>query len=288
MKFLAILASLRVKGFNIVTMKNNQNANRFTVYPAIDLRGGKVVRLAQGDPKRQTVYGDDPLEMARRWQSEGAAWLHVVNLDGAFGESTSANEAALSEILKAGLNIQFGGGMRDISRIQRALDAGVARVVIGTAAIENPSLIDVAMRIAGPDKVAIGIDARAGMVKTRGWEQDSRLDAIELGRRIFTQGIRWCVFTDIERDGVSTGVNIPATARMAVETGLQVIASGGVASLGDVEAAAKAGLPGIIIGRALYEGAFTLRSALAFERGKSDRSIRREAQTPSSREDRKS
>jgi phosphoribosylformimino-5-aminoimidazole carboxamide ribotide isomerase len=269
-------------------MKNNQNANRFTIYPAIDLRGGKVVRLSQGDPKRQTVYGDDPLEMARRWQSEGATWQHVVNLDGAFGESNSANEAALSEILKTGLKVQFGGGMRDISRIQHALDAGVARVMIGTAAIEDPSLIDVAMRMVDPNKVAVGIDARAGKVKTRGWEQDSKQDAIELGRRIFTQGVRWCVFTDIERDGVSTGINIPATVRLAQETGLQVIASGGVAALWDVEAAARAGLPGIIIGRALYEGAFTLRSALAFERGSSDRSSRSGAHTPPSRDDGKS
>ncbi len=260
----------------------------FTIYPAIDLRGGKVVRLAQGDPKRQTVYGDDPLEMALRWKSEGAAWLHVVNLDGAFGESASANVSALSAILKAGLKVQFGGGMRELSGIQRALDAGVARVVIGTAAIENPALIDVAMRMHGPGKVVAGIDARNGMVKTRGWEQDSNLTTAELGRRIFAQGIRWCVFTDIERDGVSTGINIPATVKLAQETGLQVIASGGVASLGDVEAAALAGLPGVIIGRALYEGAFTLRSALAFERGKPDPSIRREAHTPPSREDGKS
>jgi phosphoribosylformimino-5-aminoimidazole carboxamide ribotide isomerase len=261
---------------------------QFTIYPAIDLRNGKVVRLSQGDPQRQTVYGDDPFEMARRWQSEGATWLHVVNLDGAFGESASVNEAAISEILKAGLRVQYGGGMRDISRIQRALDAGVARVVIGTAAIEDPSLIDVAMRMFTAEKVAVGIDARAGKVKTRGWEQDSKLDAIELGRRIFAQGVHWCVFTDIERDGVSTGVNLPATARLAQETGLQVIASGGVASLRDVEAAAQAGLPGIIIGRALYEGAFTLPSALAFEQESAERSLRGGSRIPQSKDDGKS
>ncbi len=243
-------------------MKNNLRSSVFTIYPAIDLRGGKVVRLAQGDPKRQTVYGDDPIETARRWKSEGAAWLHVVNLDGAFGESTSANKSVLAGILKIGLKVQFGGGMRNLSGIQRALAAGVTRVVIGTAAIENPTLIDVAMRMFGPDKVIVGIDARGGLVKTRGWEQDSKLEAAELGRRIFAQGIRWCVFTDIERDGVSTGVNIPATVKLARETGLYVIASGGVASLYDVEAAARAGLPGIIIGRALYEGTFALREAL--------------------------
>jgi phosphoribosylformimino-5-aminoimidazole carboxamide ribotide isomerase len=169
----------------------------------------------------------------------------------------------------AGLKVQFGGGMRDLSGIQSALDAGAARVVIGTAAIENPALIDVAMRMFGPEKVVAGIDARDGFVKTRGWEEDSKLEAVELGRRLFAQGIRWCVFTDIERDGVSAGVNIPATVKLARETGLHVIASGGVASLGDIEAAARAGLPGIIVGRALYEGTLTLKAALEFEGGRS-------------------
>jgi len=238
----------------------------FMIYPAIDLRGGKVVRLAQGDPNRQTVYGDDPLEVASRWQSEGATWLHVINLDGAFGEATAANELALSQILRLGLKVQFGGGMRDYRGIQRALDNGVTRVVIGTAAIENPLLIDVAMRKAGGEKIAIGIDARSGKAFIRGWEQPSKLDPIDLGKKMFAKGIRWCVFTDIERDGVSTGINIPATLQLARETGLRVIASGGVASLRDVENVAKAGLPGVIIGRALYEGTFTLHQALELGR----------------------
>jgi phosphoribosylformimino-5-aminoimidazole carboxamide ribotide isomerase len=236
--------------------------NEFTIFPAIDLRGGKVVRLTQGDPKRQTVYGDDPLETARRWQAEGASWVHVVNLDGAFGQSTIENNLALGSILKSGLQVQFGGGMRDLSSISRVLDAGAVRVVIGTAAIENPSLIEVAMRIYGPERLAVGIDARAGMVSIRGWEKASLTSALDLGRRIFAQGVRWCVFTDIERDGVSAGVNVPAAAGLAEMTGLRVIASGGVASLLDVEAVAAAGLPGVIIGRALYEGAVGLKEAL--------------------------
>jgi len=243
-------------------VERNKTASEFTIYPAIDLRGGKVVRLAQGDPKRQTVYGDDPYETALDWQRQGAAWLHVVNLDGAFGETAAANELALAQILRIGLKVQFGGGLRDISGIKRALDAGVTRVVIGTAAIENPMLIDVAMRKYGPEKVAVGIDSRAGKAQIRGWEDSSKLDAIELGRKMFAQGVRWCVFTDVERDGVSTGVNIPATMELARETGLRVIASGGVASLRDVEKVAQAGLTGIIIGRALYEGTFSLREAL--------------------------
>jgi phosphoribosylformimino-5-aminoimidazole carboxamide ribotide isomerase len=254
----------------------------FTIYPAIDLRGGKVVRLAQGDPKREKIYSDDPLETARRWKGSGASWLHVVNLDGAFGEDTSANEIALAEILTTGLKVQFGGGLRDLRGIRRALDAGVSRVVIGTAAIENPSLIEVAMRIAGDEVVAIGIDSRAGKVRIRGWEKDSGFDTLDLGRRIFAQGIRLCIFTDIERDGISTGINIPATVRLAQETGLQVIASGGVAALRDVEAVVAAGLPGVIIGRALYAGAFTLEAALQCVQKPSEAPVpRTPPQTPS-------
>ncbi|MFN2298549.1 MAG: 1-(5-phosphoribosyl)-5-[(5-phosphoribosylamino)methylideneamino]imidazole-4-carboxamide isomerase [Anaerolineales bacterium] len=234
----------------------------FVIYPAIDLRGGRVVRLAQGDPNRETVYSDDPLETARRWESEGAVWLHVVNLDGAFGEATAANGLALAEILRVGLKVQLGGGMRNIDGISRALDSGVSRIVIGTAAIENPKLVDVAMRKFGPEKIAAGIDARGGKANIRGWTASSSVSAVDLGKRLAEQGVRWCVFTDIERDGVSAGVNIPATVDLAEQTGLQVIASGGVSSAEDVAAAARAGLPGIIIGRALYEGSLTLQAAL--------------------------
>jgi phosphoribosylformimino-5-aminoimidazole carboxamide ribotide isomerase len=244
-------------------VETNKSSPEFTIYPAIDLRGGKVVRLAQGDPKRQTVYGDDPYETALRWQSEGATWLHVVNLDGALGQAAAANELALGRILRIGLKVQFGGGMRELSGIKRALDTGVTRVVIGTAAIENPLLIDVAMRKYGAESIVCGIDSRGGKAQIRGWEEGSKLDAIELGRKMFAQGVRLCVFTDVERDGVSTGVNIPATVELARATGLRVIASGGVASLGDVEKVADVGLDGVVIGRALYEGTFTLKEALA-------------------------
>jgi phosphoribosylformimino-5-aminoimidazole carboxamide ribotide isomerase len=233
------------------------------IFPAIDLRGGKVVRLSQGDPKRETIYGDDPFIMARRWQREGATWIHLINLDGAFGESTAANEITITEILRLGLKVQFGGGLREISGVKHALDTGVARVVIGTAAIENPLLIEVAMRKYGAERIAVGIDARNGVAQIRGWGEGSQMTAVDLGRKVYAQGVRWCVFTDIERDGVSTGVNIPATLELAQKTGLQVIASGGVASLDDVKKAAAAGLPGLIIGRALYESKVTLKEALA-------------------------
>ncbi len=244
-------------------MRKAKAAFDFTIYPAIDLRGGKVVRLSQGDPNRQTVYGDDPFATARRWQDEGAAWCHVVNLDGAFGESTTANERALESILRVGLKVQFGGGIRDGLGLECAIRSGISRLVIGTAAIENPSFIEVAIRMHGSDRIAVGIDARESIVRTHGWEKESSLDAVKLGKKMHALGVRWCVFTDVERDGVSAGVNIPATAALARKTRLRVIASGGVASLDDVRRTAAAGLHGLIIGRALYEGSFTLRAAIA-------------------------
>jgi phosphoribosylformimino-5-aminoimidazole carboxamide ribotide isomerase len=243
-------------------MENKKAKYEFTIFPAIDLRNGKVVRLAQGDPKRETIYAADPSSTALRWQKEGASYLHVVNLDGAFGESTASNELALSRIISSGLKIQLGGGIRDLSGIQRALSSGISRVIIGTAAINNPSFIDVAMRNFGEEKIVIGIDARDGRVQIRGWAQATKLDAVDLGRKMYARGVRWCVFTDVERDGISSGLNIPATVELARETGLRVIASGGVASLVDVVNAAKAGLAGVIIGRAIYEGTFTLKEAL--------------------------
>lgn len=234
-----------------------------TVFPAIDLRSGKVVRLAQGDPDRQTVYGNDPFAIACRWRDEGAAWVHVVNLDGAFGESTSANERALESILRSGVKVQFGGGIRDGVSLERALSKGVSRVVIGTAAVESPSLIEVAMRTYGPERVAVGIDAQNGKVRTRGWLNSTDLDAIRLGKQMHAFGVQICIFTDVERDGVSSGVNLKATSTLAKKTGLRVIASGGVASLEDIRSVAAAGLSGLIIGRALYEGTFSLSAALA-------------------------
>ena len=240
-------------------------APAFTVFPAIDLRAGQVVRLAQGDPARQTTYAADPAAVARRWQTEGAKWLHVVNLDGAFGNETqehSPNAQALTALLAVGLKIQFGGGLRDEAALQRVLAAGVSRVVLGTAAVENPGLVDWALRAYGPERVAVGIDAREGQVRLRGWTAEAALSATELGQRLRQQGVVWCVFTDVVRDGLGTGVNLSATAELARATGLRVIASGGAATTADVNAARAAGLAGIILGRALYEGRIDLKKAL--------------------------
>jgi phosphoribosylformimino-5-aminoimidazole carboxamide ribotide isomerase len=238
----------------------------FTVYPAIDLRQGRVVRLAQGDPNRETAYDNDPLHVAERWQRAGAAWVHVVNLDGAFGEGGAENRGALETVLGTRLSVQFGGGIRDISAMQEILDLGVARVVVGTAAVENPALLEEALVRFGPERVAVGIDARDGVVQIRGWQAAAPITAAELARRWAELGGRWMIFTDVSRDGMGSGVNVAATASLARETGLQVIASGGVRSLDDVHRVFDAGLSGVIIGRALYEAHLELEDALAVAR----------------------
>ncbi len=232
------------------------------IYPAIDLRQGRVVRLAQGDPNRETEYADDPLRVARRWQQAGAKWLHIVNLDGAFGEHSQENQDALIRILTMGLHVQHGGGMRDLEGIQRALELGVSRVVVGTLALNDPAQVEAALDAFGPERIALGIDARDGTVRTHGWKKDTPVAAIELGQQWAAQGVRWAVFTDVARDGVRTGLNLEATVELAQATGLQTIASGGVASLEDVQQAYDAGLNGVIIGRTLYEGEILLEDAL--------------------------
>jgi phosphoribosylformimino-5-aminoimidazole carboxamide ribotide isomerase len=232
------------------------------IYPAIDLRRGRVVRLMQGDPDRETKYADDPLHVARRWQAASTEWLHVVNLDGALDESGGENLAALKRILTTGLCVQFGGGMRDLTSIRRALDLGVSRVVIGTAAVENPALIEATLEAFGPEWVAVGIDAREGRVRTHGWKKATEVTAVELGQQWADKGVRWVVFTDIARDCMATGLNLDMTVELAGATGLNVIASGGVASLENIRRAYESGLSGVIIGRALYEGDVALEDAL--------------------------
>ena len=234
----------------------------WNIYPAIDLRRGRVVRLKQGDPRQETKYADDPLDVARRWQDAGAEWLHVVNLDGAFGERGAENQDALYQILSTGLRVQFGGGLRDLEGIRRALDLGASRVVVGTAAVRDPALVEAALAAFGPERVAVGIDARKGQVQTHGWKEAAPVTAVELAQRWADAGVRWAIFTDVARDGMGSGLNLEATTQLALKTGLHVIASGGVASLEDVRQTYKTGLSGVIIGRALYEGQVALEDAL--------------------------
>jgi phosphoribosylformimino-5-aminoimidazole carboxamide ribotide isomerase len=234
----------------------------FIVYPAIDLRDGKVVRLKEGDPARMTAYSDDPVEIARRWMDDGAVWLHIVNLDGAFGEGDAANQVALESILKLDAQVQFGGGLRSLDAISRALDLGVKRVVLGTVAVENPPVVADSLDRFGEDPIAVGIDARDGLVRVRGWKDNSRVSALDLALQARTLGVRTLILTDVSRDGLDTGLNITATRELADASGLDVIASGGVHALADVLGARDAGLSGVIIGRALYEGTIELKSAL--------------------------
>jgi phosphoribosylformimino-5-aminoimidazole carboxamide ribotide isomerase len=231
----------------------------FTVFPAIDLRGGQVVRLKEGDPSRQTSYSADPAGTARRWIAAGARWLHVVNLDGAFGESSRANQAALASILAAagpaGVSVQFGGGLRSLEAIQTALDLGVTRAVLGTIIVEQPEVLAQALRRWGSPRIAAGLDARDGLVQVRGWQSATPLQAVDLACSLQLGGLGWLIFTDIARDGLQTGLNLLATTRLAQASGLNVIASGGVSRLEDVRQAKEAELAGVIVGRALYEGA---------------------------------
>jgi len=234
----------------------------FTVYPAIDLRGGKVVRLKEGDPARMTSYSDDPAETAQRWLRMGASWLHVVNLDGAFGESDHANRDALESVLKLGARVQFGGGMRSLDAIESALSFGVSRIILGTIAIENPTVVADAVKRFGAERIAVGIDTRDGLVRTRGWKDNSGVSALDLAFQMQTVGLTTVIFTDVSRDGLGSGLNIAATQELSERSGLDVIASGGVHTIEDVIAAKGAGLAGTIIGRALYEGTIDLKEAL--------------------------
>ncbi|MEK7787637.1 MAG: 1-(5-phosphoribosyl)-5-[(5-phosphoribosylamino)methylideneamino]imidazole-4-carboxamide isomerase [Chloroflexota bacterium] len=237
--------------------------SEFTVYPAIDLRNGQVVRLAQGDLARTTTYSDDPAGIARRWQADGASWAHVVNLDGAFGNAAGANWRALAEIVRVGLKVQFGGGLRDMDSIRRAMQLGVSRAVIGTAAVENPTLVDEALAEFGPEQIAVGVDAKEGRVRIKGWIEEAAITAIDLAKRLQGQGIQTIIFTDVSRDGIGAGVNVESSVALARDSGLAVIASGGVASLDDVRRVRDAGLAGVIIGRALYEGQINLQSPIS-------------------------
>lgn len=245
------------------------------VFPAVDLRQGKCVRLTQGRPDAQTVYSDDPVVMALRWEVAGAQWLHVVNLDGAFAgalhtdaESNDLpiNLHVLRDIVNAvHIPVQFGGGIRSLDDIGLVLELGAARVILGTVALHNPDLVSAALARFGDERIVIGIDARDGQVAAHGWQETTDVDAVSLGREMRRRGVRHVVYTDIARDGMLSGVNVAATAHLARETGLSVIASGGVASLDDIrvlKAAEGQGIEGVIIGKALYTGNIELSEAI--------------------------
>jgi phosphoribosylformimino-5-aminoimidazole carboxamide ribotide isomerase len=239
--------------------------NSFTVYPAIDLAGGKVVRLRQGKRDQQTNYSNSPSEVARNWIDQGSQWIHVVNLDGAFGEKSSANQSAIQSILKQGdkkVKIQLGGGLRTIEQIDVFLKMGVSRVVLGTAVIENPEFGEKILDKFGGKNVAFGFDALDGELMSRGWQSPSGMELKPLGKRLAGAGAETLIYTNILKDGMQTGVDWEIAKGLADYTGLDIIASGGTTNLADVKAVCNAELAGVIIGRALYEGNFSLEEAI--------------------------
>ena len=236
------------------------------IIPAIDLRNGQCVRLAQGRKDATKVYNADPVEVALSFEDDGAEMLHVVDLDGAFSEANSRNRRALRKILHTvGIPVQFGGGLRTIEDIFDAIDIGLNRVVIGTVAAESPETFAEMLAKFGSGIIVAGIDANLGQAVTRGWETEAEIDALTLARRVAAIGVERIVYTDIQRDGMLTGPNVEQTSLIARETGLKVTASGGVSSIDDLlklKAAVESGVDSVIVGKALYERRFTLRAAL--------------------------
>jgi phosphoribosylformimino-5-aminoimidazole carboxamide ribotide isomerase len=235
------------------------------LFPAIDLKDGLCVRLRQGDMDQATVFSDDPAAQGAAFEAQGFEWLHVVDLDGAFA-GRPMNGAAVDAILaRVRLPVQLGGGVRDMRTLEGWLQKGVARVIIGTAAVRDPDFVREAARL-HPGKVAVGIDAKDGRVAVEGWAQTSTLTAEELGRRFEDAGVAAIVYTDIARDGILTGLNIPMTLALADAVSIPVIASGGLASMADIERLTQpdcARLAGAITGRALYDGRIDPAEALA-------------------------
>lgn len=239
------------------------------IFPAIDIRGGKCVRLVEGRFDQETVYGDDPAVMAERFSEAGARFIHVVDLDGALA-GEGRNLSVIKRIIACSkIPIELGGGIRSLKNVAQMLELGVNRVILGSAAVHDPQLVAEACRHY-PGQVVVGIDAKNGEVAVDGWGIGSGMNYIELGKRMADLGLEHLIFTDISRDGKLSGVNVEATAKLARETGLKVVASGGVASLDDLRALKKYeqdGLEGVIIGKALYTGAINLKEALALAEG---------------------
>jgi len=235
------------------------------VIPAIDLRNGKCVRLVEGKIENETIYSDDPAEMAQKWEGLGARFLHLVDLDGAFAGKPQ-NTKAIADILQAvSIPAELGGGIRDMDTISAYLEMGINRVILGTAAISRPGLVEEAVNKFGAERIALGVDARDGMVAIHGWDSTVTKTAVELALEMKELGVERVIYTDIKRDGTLKGPNIESTKELAAKTGLKVIASGGVASLDDIRAVKQLepyGVDAVITGKALYDGRLNLADAL--------------------------
>jgi len=235
------------------------------IIPAIDLKDRRCVRLFQGEMDQETVYFEDPVDAAKHWLNEGASFLHIVDLNGAVeGRPVHTKEVA-AICRQPGLSVELGGGLRSIEAVQAAFDLGVARVVIGTAAYDNAEFLRRLCR-KFPDKIVVGIDAREGKVAVKGWKETTAMNAVELAQRCEQDGAARIIYTDISRDGTRDGVNLAETVKIAQAVKIPIIASGGVATLNDIQKLfplEKDGIEGVIVGKALYSGAFTFREALA-------------------------
>lgn len=235
------------------------------IIPAVDLRRGRCVRLFQGRADMETVYGDDPVAMARSWEAQGAKMLHVVDLDGAFGGSPQ-NDAVVRAITAAlGIPVQLGGGIRNLDTVEKYLAAGVNRVVLGTAAVTDPDFLRRAVDVYG-ERIVLGLDCKDGKVCVQGWEETAARDGLDFLKEAEAMGVHRVVFTDIRRDGTLEGPNFDAVGRVCRHTRLKVIAAGGVARLDDLRRLRDLGPPGVeavIVGKALYAGKFTLEEAMA-------------------------
>ncbi|MCC5465167.1 1-(5-phosphoribosyl)-5-[(5-phosphoribosylamino)methylideneamino]imidazole-4-carboxamide isomerase [Pelosinus baikalensis] len=239
------------------------------LFPAIDIRNGKCVRLTEGRFDKETIFADNPLDMAIRWVNEGAEYLHLVDLDGALA-GKPVNLSVIADITKnVRIPVQLGGGIRNLDTIAQFLEVGVARVILGSVAVKQPELVAAACEKYG-DRIVVGIDARDGVVAVDGWGIAGGIGAEELAEKMAGVGVARIIYTDISRDGTLSGVNISATAAVAKASGIPVIASGGVRDLSDIEAIKKAtsdGIEGVIVGKAIYTGSLNLADALCLLRG---------------------
>lgn len=239
-------------------------SERFTVYPAIDLIEGRVVRLTQGDRARRTLYPDPAEGVAARLREAGADWLHVVDLDAAFDRPTPENDEAVSRLLELdGLRIQLGGGLRGLDEIEAALEAGVQRAVVGTVALERPKVLREALERFGRDRLAVAVDAQEGRIKVHGWTVESDLTVQDYTDRLAEDGVETLIYTDTTRDGTGAGLAIEVAAAIQRRTGIDTIVSGGAATLADVRRARQVGLAGTVVGKALHDGRLTPEEVLA-------------------------
>ncbi|MDQ0203113.1 1-(5-phosphoribosyl)-5-[(5-phosphoribosylamino)methylideneamino]imidazole-4-carboxamide isomerase [Pectinatus haikarae] len=239
------------------------------ILPAIDIRGGKCVRLFKGDFTRETIFSEQPVQTAQKWADMGAKYLHIVDLDGALA-GVSKNLPVIKQIVDTtDIPVELGGGIRTIDNIESILQIGVSRVILGSAAVQNPQLVTDACRLFG-DRIAVGIDAKDGIVAVEGWGVSGNVHAVELARRMALAGVKNIIYTDISRDGTLLGINVQATANLAKSSRVNVIASGGLSSLdeiGELKKYEKDGIVGIIAGKAIYTGALDLKAAIEIAEG---------------------